>query len=207
MVYLYRISNYAYGRCGDIMEFKKLLLVLGIAMTATVGVMFGVTYGWYEYSSARAAVKASTIKEIPTVIFTSDENLHISRIMPIYDEDRYTYAEKNTFTVTIGENLKNYETGIEISLTNLKIDDDLKIKDYKYELLQDGVPVSSGDFSGVGMSTNMSIMPMTKLIPTSFPQTYTYDIYIWLSENDTNQNNLMNKVFNAKLNVNNAIKK
>ena len=189
------------------MEFKKLLLVLSITMTITVCIMFGVTYGWYEYSSARAAIKASTIKEVPTVIFTSNENLYINRIMPIYDEDRYTYGEKNTFTVTVGENLKDYETGIEVSLTNLRIADELKITDYKYELLQDGVVVSSGDFSKVGMSTNMNIMPMTKLSPVYFPQTYTYELYIWLSENDTNQNNLMNKVFNAKLNVNSAIKK
>lgn len=189
------------------MEFKKLLLVLGIAMTITVGVMFGVTYGWYEYSQAQATAKGSTIKEVPTVIFTSDENIYVSKIMPIYDDDRYSYGERNTFTVTIGENLKDYDTGIEIGLTGLRMADELKISDYKYELLQDGVVVSSGDFSNVGMGTNMTIMPMTVLTPTAFPQTYTYELYIWLSENGTNQNNLMNKEFSAKLNVNSAIKK
>lgn len=196
-----------YKKCGDIVEFKKLLLVLGIAMTITVLVMFGVTYGWYEYSTAQAAAKGKTINEVPTVIFTSDENIYVNRIMPIYDDDRYTYGEKNTFTVTVGDNLKDYDTGIEISLTNLKIADELKIADYKYELLQDGVVVSSGNFSNVGMSTNMTIMPMKILNTVSFPQTYTYELYIWLSENGANQNNLMNKVFNAKLNVNSAIKK
>ena len=50
-------------------------------------------------------------------------------------------------------------------------------------------------------------MPMKLMKPTQYPQTYTYELYIWLSENNTNQNNLMNKVFNAKLNINNAVKK
>lgn len=189
------------------MEFKKLLIVLSIAITITIGIMFGVSYGWYEYSSAQVSIKGSTIKEIPTVIFTSDENIIVNNIMPIYDEDRYSYGEKNTFTVTLNENLKNYQSGIEISLKDIKISNELKIPEYKYELLQDGIVVTSGDFSNIGMATTMNIMPMTLLKPDKYPQTYTYELYIWLSENNTDQNNLMNKGFNAKLNINNAIKK
>ena len=192
---------------GDIVEFKKLLIVLSIALTITIGIMFGVSYGWYEYSTAQASIKGSTIKEIPTVIFTSDENIVVSSIMPIYDEDRYNYGEKNVFTVTIGEKLKNYDTGIEISLKDIKISNELKIPEYKYELLQDGIVVASGDFSNIGMATTMNLMPMKLMKPTQYPQTYTYELYIWLSENNTNQNNLMNKLFNAKLNINNAVKK
>jgi len=189
------------------MDFKKLLIILSIAITITIGIMFGVSYGWYEYSNAQANINASTIKEIPTVIFTSTENIIANNIMPIYDEDRYIYGEKNTFTITLGENLKDYDTGIEISLKDIKISEELKIPDYKYELLQDGQIVSSGNFSNIGMSTNMNITPMTILKPNTYPQTYTYELYIWLSENNTNQNNLMNKAFGAKLNINSAIKK
>lgn len=189
------------------MEFKKILIVLSIAITVTIGIMFGVSYGWYAYSSAQTNIKGSTIKEIPTVIFTNSENIVTNSIMPIYDEDRYNYAQKNIFTVTIGENLQEYETGIEIYLKDIKISEELKITDYKYELLQDSKIVSSGNFSGLGMSNNMNIMPMTILKPNTYPQTYTYELYIWLSENDTDQNYLMNKIFNAKVNVNSAIKK
>jgi len=189
------------------MEFKKLLIVLSITITITIGIMFGVSYGWYEYSTAQATIQGSTIKEVPTVIFTSNENIITSKIMPIYDEDRYNYGEKSTFAITLGENLKDYNTGIEISLKDIKISEELKIPDYKYELLQDGTVISSGDFSNIGMATNMNITPMTILKPNTYPQTYTYELYIWLSENNTNQNNLMNKTFVAKLNVNSAIKK
>ena len=37
--------------------------------------------------------------------------------------------------------------------------------------------------------------------------TYVYELYIWLSEDKTNQNELMNKQFSAVINVNSAIKK
>lgn len=192
---------------GDIMELKKLLIVLSIAITITVGIMCCVSYGWYEYSSAQVNVNGSTIKEVPTVIFTSTDNIAVNKIMPILDEDKYNYAEKNIFTVTLGENLMDYDTGIEIFLKDIKISDELKISDYKYELLQDGEIVSYGDFSNIGSLTNMNILPMTILNPVTYPQTYTYELYIWLSENNADQNNLMNKIFSAKLNVNSAIKK
>ena len=189
------------------MELKKFLIVLSIAITITIGIMFGVSYGWYEYSNAKINIKSSTIKEIPTVIYSNTEKITTNNIMPILDEDRYNYGEKNIFTITIGENLKNYETAIEISLKDLRISEELKIEDYKYELLQDNKIVSTGDFSTVGMTTNMIIMPMTIMQPSTYPQTYTYELYIWLSDNGANQNNLMNKSFNAKLNINSAIKK
>ena len=48
---------------------------------------------------------------------------------------------------------------------------------------------------------------MTVMSPTSYPYTYVYEFYVWLSEDKTNQNNLMNKKFGAKINVTSAVKK
>ena len=127
--------------------------------------------------------------------------------MPIKDEDRYNYANKNSFNITIGENLKKYEVAIEISLKDIIMDNELKITNYKYELLQDGKYVGSGDFSNLGNSTSLKIMPMTKLVNNNFPQTYNYELYIWLSDDEANQNILMNKGFSAKISVNSAVKK
>ena len=31
-------------------------------------------------------------------------------------------------------------------------------------------------------------MPMKIITPTKYPETYTYDFYLWLSEDETNQN-------------------
>ena len=54
---------------------------------------------------------------------------------------------------------------------------------------------------------NLVIKPMAVVTPVSYPQTYTYDFYLWLSEDETNQNYLMNKAFSAKINVTSAVKK
>ncbi len=127
--------------------------------------------------------------------------------MPIKDEDRFNYANKNSFNITVGENLKNYEVAIEISLKDVAMANELKIPNYKYELLQDGKLVSSGNFSNIGNANTLKIMPMTKITNVTYPQTYTYELYIWLSDDGTDQNNLMNRGFSAKVNVNSAIKK
>ena len=101
------------------MEFRKLIIILSITITVIMGLMFGVSYGWYAYSNAESRISGNTLKETPTVIFTQTEYIASSQNMPIYDEDRYNYANKNSFTITVGENLKAYDVGIQISLKDI----------------------------------------------------------------------------------------
>ena len=190
-----------------IVEFKKMIILLSITLSVMFGLLLGISYGWYAYSNAETNVKANTIKETPTIVFSQTEYISSTLNMPIYDEDRYKYANKNSFTVTVGENLMEYETGLEIILSDINISDELKISNYKYELLQNNEIISSGDFSGIGNSTSIKLLPMTIINPISYPYTYVYELYIWLSEDETNQNNLMNKKFSAKIDVNSAVKK
>ncbi len=189
------------------MSFKKSVVVLIITIAIFAGIIFGSSYAWYAYNNAESRVKGTTIKETPTVIFSQTEYVQSREIMPIKDEDRYNYANKNSFTLTIGENLKDYETAIEISLKDITMSNELKTAGYKYELLQDGMVTSTGNFSGIGNNSSLKIMPMKKLQPLSFPTTYSYELYIWLSDDETNQNDLMGKSFSAKVSVNSAIKK
>ena len=189
------------------MEFKKLIIILSITITITMIIMCGVSYGWYAYANAETSVESTTLKEIPTVIFTETNHIYSKNTSPIYDKDRYNYAYKNSFMITIGENLKDYEIGIEISLKDIIMSNELKIENYKYELVEDGKTVSSGNFKNIGNSNTLNIKPMTIVNLETFPKTYIYDFYLWLSEDETNQNNLMNKTFSAKINVNSAIKK
>ena len=189
------------------MEFRKLIILLSVTVSIMFGVLLGVSYGWYAYKNAESTILGNTIKEAPMIVFAQTENITVKQNMPIYDEDRYRYANKNSFTVTLGENLQNYETGIEIILNNIAIDESLKIENYKYELLENKKIISTGNFSSIGENISIKLMPMTIMIPEIYPYTYVYELYIWLSEDRTNQNALMNKQFGAVINVNSAIKK
>ena len=184
-----------------------MLLVLSITMGLFVGIIFGVSYGWYAYKNAETKVKGSTVNEVPTIIFGQTEYIYSNATMPIYDDDRYNYANKNSFTITLNDNLKNYQTGVKIILKDIVMADELKVANYKYELLEDGVTVGSGDFSTIGSAKEIELMPMKVLNPVTYPQTYNYDLLIWLSEDESDQNYLMDKKFRAKINVISAVKK
>ncbi len=189
------------------MEFKKIIIILTVTIIAIFGLMSGVSYAWYAYSNAETNINGTTIKETPTVIFTQTEFISSTTTMPIYDEDRYTYANKNSFNITFNENLKKYQIGLEIMLTNINMASELKISNYKYELVQNNKVVAKGDFSTLGDSASLIVLPTTIIKPTTYPETYNYELYIWLSEDNTDQNYLMNKGFNAKIKVNSALKR
>jgi len=184
-----------------------MLILLSITISIMFGLLLGVSYGWYVYSNAESNIKATTSKNTPMIVFAQTEYISSSQNLPIYDDDRYKYANKNSFTVTLGENLQEYETGIEINLNNINISEELKIENYKYELLQNKKIIKSGNFSDIGEQTSIKLLPMTVLEPAKYPYTYIYELYIWLSEDETNQNHLMNKNFGAKIDITSAVKK
>lgn len=188
------------------MELKKMVIILSITITIIIGLSLGISYGWYAYNNAETNIESDT-KSAPTIIFAQTEYISTSQTLPILDEDRYNFASKNSFTVTLEENLSEYETAIEISLKDIAMSNELKIENYKYELLQDGGVVANGNFKNIGSATVMKILPMNILKPNSYPKTYTYELYIWLSDNGQNQNELMNKGFSAKIDVTSAMKK
>ena len=184
-----------------------MIILLSVTVSIMFGVLLGISYGWYAYKNAQSNISGSTIQEAPSIVFSKTEYIKSTQNMPIYDEDRYRYANKNSFTITIGDNLKNYETGIEIILNNINIEEELKIENYKYELLENKKIISSGNFINLDESNSIKLLPMTIMTPPNYPHTYAYELYIWLSEDETDQNYLMNKKFGAKIDINSAIKK
>lgn len=184
-----------------------MIILLSVTVSIMFGVLLGISYGWYAYSNAQSTIKATTKSNAPTVAFSQTEYIISTISTPIYDEDRYKYASKNSFTVSLGENLKNYETGLEIKLNNINMSNELKIASYKYELLENQKVIANGNFSNIGDMTELELLPMTIIKPANYPEVYIYELYIWLSEEETDQNYLMNKKFSAKIDVNSAIKK
>ena len=189
------------------MEPKKMITVLAITITILFAIIIGSSYAWYAYANAETNVSGKTTDINPTIVFTQTDEVNFKTIMPINDDDRYVYAGRNSFTITIDENLKDYSKGIEIALNNIKMSDELKITNYKYELLENNISISSGNFSNIGNNNKIILKPMSELNVVTYPTTYNYDLLIWLSEDGTNQNDLMNKSFSAKININSAIKR
>ncbi|MBQ9853583.1 MAG: hypothetical protein IJO57_00935 [Bacilli bacterium] len=189
------------------MGLKRLVLVFCITIFVFTFSIFGASYAWYAYSNAETTLFGSTIKEAPTVIFAQTDSIISSINTPIYDFDRYDFSNINSFNVTFGDNLKDYESAISIELYDINMSPELKISNYKYELLENEKVISSGDFSNIGNDTSIVLMPNKIVSIEKYPTTYVYDLFIWLSEDGSDQNHLMNKTFGAKVRVNSAVKK
>ncbi len=188
------------------MNTKKNYIVMSLAILAIGFSLIGVTFAWYSYSNAEGRASGSGISEKPSVVFAGTEYIDVSNIMPILDEDRYNYGERNSFVVTVPATLEKYEISIQINLVDISISDELKIDDMKYELLQNDIIVSSGDFSSLEGNV-LSILPNQIINVPNYPYSYNYRLIIWLSDNDGDQNYLMDKELRAKINVISAVKK
>lgn len=188
-------------------EFKKTLIVLTITLCIFSALMLGSSYAWYAYNNAETSLFGSTIKEAPTIIFAQNENITAVTNMPIQDEDKYSYANINSFNITYGENLKDYDLAISIYLEEITMSEELKIENYKYELLENNITISSGNFKDIQDNKEMPLIENKLVNIDSYPTTHVYDLFIWLSDDGTSQNELMDKHFSAKIKINTAAKK
>lgn len=183
-----------------------MILILSITITVIVIGAFGVSYGYYAYTSANTLFNVSTIKTLPTVTYAQSSNLNDTVGIPINEDNYTTEASKSQFTITYGSNLSGYDVAIKISLTSITIDSALKNSYFRYKLVRDSTVIASGNFSTVGSS--LVLKDTEKKTISSYPTVENYTLYIYLADSGADQNSLMGKKFSAKINVDTiAVKK
>lgn len=183
-----------------------MILILSITITVIVIGAFGVSYGYYAYTSANTLFNVSTIKALPTITYAQSSNLNETVGIPINENNYATNASKSQFTITYGSNLSGYDVAIKISLTNITIDSALKNSYFRYKLVRGGTVIASGNFSSVGSS--LVLKGAEKKSITSYPTVENYILYIYLADSGSEQNTMMGKKFSAKISVDTvAVKK
>ena len=183
-----------------------MILILSITITVIVIGAFGVSYGYYAYTSANTLFNVSTIKSLPTVTYAQSSNLNETVGIPINEDNYATDASKSQFTITYGSNLSGYDVAIKISLTNITIDSALKNSYFRYKLVRGSTVIASGNFSSVGSS--LVLKGAEKKSITSYPTVENYILYIYVADSGSEQNAMMGKKFSAKITVDTvAVKK
>lgn len=200
------------GIRGDIVTFKRLLIILSFAVTVLIVILLGTSYAWYTFDNAVTSfnnVQTFSDNIDTAVVFTNSSNIGTTVGIPILASDVEERSEKTTFTVTPSTTLSGREVAFQISLIDLKIDSALtSVNSLKYSLLQtvDGTTttIKSGNFSGV---TADSLILATTTVPSAnLGKTYSYEFRLWLQEDNSNQNALMGKKLNGYIKVNTAIR-
>jgi len=179
-----------------------MLIITGITI-AIVILSLTTSYAWYTFSGGATDFESITSDVDLNVIYAQSQIITTTTSIPINDKDIDKYADSNIFTVSSPTDLYDYQILLTISLTNIKIDDELITEDFKYQLLQDDQVIKSGtgkDFTNntLVLKDNIEINPV---------KTYTFKLVIWLSDTGLNQNDLMNKTFQATIQTDSVAKK
>lgn len=195
------------------MTFKKLLIILGFAVTVLIVLLLGTSYAWYAFDTAVTSFSnVSTFGENldVAVVFTNSSNIATTVGVPLLSSEVEEKSSKTLFTVTPSTTLQGKDVAIQISIINLKIDSALTgVSSLKYSLLQtlDGTTttVASGNFSNV-TSDSLVLMNSTSISSSNLGKTYSYEFRLWLEEDNSNQNALMGKHLSGNIKVNTAIR-
>lgn len=200
------------------MKFKKFIFVLVITSILAVAGMWGTSYAYYvSTNGTNFNVTTANVDTSLTVVFSQSEYMNMKTGVPISASDVDNYASKSVFTILPNNTLLNgYQVAVNISLINIKIDDALKVSDFKYKLTCSDGSTTTNLGRGTGASFTSDVLKNDSLSLGSLStsantfnasKTYTCTLRVWLQDSGSSQNNLMNKSFSGLVKVGTAIKK
>ncbi len=174
-------------------------MIIMVALVTVVVLAIGTTYAYFtanvQGNDDANPVKVTTGKLI--IDFTSSAYISNTNGQLLTSENYKNNADKNTFTVKHNSNSTAAAT-YSLQLSDISITDNFKTKDFKWELEKDGSQVSSGDFSTLSGTT----MALTSEQSLPLEQEDNYTLRVWLQENGSNQAELSEGSFSAKIELN-----
>src|SRR5574344_110081 len=178
------------------MEKKKSYKYL-IMIAIIIPVLFGISYAYYL-----AVIKGNNSSVKGTATNTFDINLvtdsggyiTATNMIPIVSDDIANLSNKGVFKVVAGNN--EHKVTYSLSLTNISISSNLKVADFKWDLINKdtSTSIASGNFASVSstltLASNLTIEANT---------TTNYELRIYILETDSDQTSQMNGTFSAKV--------
>lgn len=203
------------------MKFRKLMLVLTFTVSIIFVTVIGATYAYYNTSGGSVGGTTGTAGNAVNVVFNNSDYVDFNTGVPISSSDVTTKASKSTFTLTPNNAIINdYDISVDVILSNIDIDNALKVSDFKYRLdCVHSVTGNSQTFSGTASSFTGNSYTIASLSTTNTgnnifyidtnanSQSYSCTLYLWLEESGVSQNTLMGKHFGANIEVNSMMKK
>ena len=195
------------------MKFKHMLFVLTVTTSIIFACMLGSSYAYYTLSNG-TTVTATTgeFDANVSVVFSESEYINLKTGVPINSTDVDKYASASKFTlIPDATKLQGYDVAVKIAISNITIDTELKISDFKYDLKCNDGGSTTTIKSGTGAdftSTELEIGTLSTQNSTfNVSKTYNCALRLWLQETGSNQNALMNKSFSGLIKVNSVYRK
>ncbi len=173
---------------------KKKVGTLISAIIVVLVLIIGITY---SYLSANNKTPANSVKAGTLLISYEDDNLNainVSNIQPIYDKDIKEKASKISFQVN---NTGTAKAFVDINITDISLPSELADLEFKWALYSGEEKISNGNFRNV--LDNKLLLTNNQEISSKGNKSY--DLYIWISENELDQSDMMEKTFSGKITV------
>ncbi len=171
---------------------KKKVSILICAIVLVLILIVGITYA---YLSSHNKVDDRTTQAGTLLISYEDDNLNsirLDNIQPIYDKDIKEKASKISFKVN---NIGTAKAYVDINITDISLPPELADLEFKWALYSGEEKISNGNFRNV--LDNKLLLTNNQEITSS----KSYELYIWISENELDQSDMMEKTFSAKITV------
>lgn len=197
------------------MKFNKIIFILMIAATIIFAGMIGSSYAYYTLTDTSIDVTTGNVTNGFSIVFSDNNYVNVKTGVPLNDDQVIKSAKANMFSIIPNASaLNGYDAYVNVSLINVRIDDALKVSDFKYSLICNDSnnyesTIGSGDGTSLSTGTDVLLGSLNN-INGSLNINTSYQCYfrVWIANKaDTSQNELMNKSFSALLKVNTIMRK
>ena len=143
----------------------------------------------------------SITTELSKLVYSdNNDTITVGNLIPIKDEEMEEKASKVSFSM---ENTGTSTLYSDISITNIRIDEELVNLDFKWALYNDNGEITHSNFRNIH---NNKIL-LTKNIKIKPNQKFNYILYMWISENGDDQNYTISRKMNYKITITGTQKK
>ena len=197
------------------MKFNKIIFILMIAATIIFAGMIGSSYAYYTLTDTSIDITTGNVTNGFSIVFSDNNYVNVKTGVPLNDDQVIESAKANIFSIIPNASaLNGYDAYVNVSLINVRIDDALKVSDFKYSLIcndSNSYESTIGSGDGTSLSTGTDVLlGSLNTINGSLNINTNYQCYfrVWIANKaDTSQNELMNKSFSALLKVNTIMRK
>lgn len=181
------------------MNYKKLLITIGIVIVVVFAFMMVTSYAWYTLSGGVTSFNTTTYNENISVTYESASGaINVTNASPIEDDEIETKASANNFSVSVVGASDVAEVLLSLSLVNITIDSSLKDIDFKYQLLHNGTIIKEG--TGLDFDSTSFELASKEVISSNTMNNFIFRV--WIRDNGLDQNAMENKTFSASIEVN-----
>lgn len=187
------------------MNFRKMLGIITIVIISIFSLMLTTSYAWYSYENASTKFDVVTADDKVEIVYQMGEYINTDSAIPIKSSDVDLFSDKYDFSIRVKKKVSGNDMIAKISLAGIVIDDELKKVDdvlgdspFRVDFFYQGSQVGN---TITGKNFNEETFEIGDVYLSSDVDNQ-FELRVYLLDNGKDQSNLMNKRFQAKIDVN-----